>query len=280
REMGVFGGPYDALASAFWEDQVRPGFSAKTVGSSVQISRQVTRATRTLYSYSLRDVDESKAPALIQATTLRLSSLTASTVHDTRDALFDPMRGHYVSGELQLFGQTIGSEADFAKLYAQAFFFREILPKTVWAQAVRAGAAYTYGRTRGDPAATGDAVSGLPPSERFFAGGDTTLRGFKRDRVGTLDASGDPLGGEGLFLLNEELRFPIFQYLQGVVFYDAGNIYRTIADYDITDLRQVAGAGLRIATPIGPFRFEYGAILDRRQSEAAGQFFISIGQAF
>ena len=96
----------------------------------------------------------------------------------------------------------------------------------------------------------------------------------------TSPANGDPIGGEALFLLNEELRFPIFRDLQGVIFYDAGNIFRTMSDYDPTDLRQVAGAGLRLATPIGPFRFEYGAILDRQAGEPSGQFFVSIGQAF
>jgi len=121
--------------------------------------------------------------------------------------------------------------------------------------------------------------SGVPPSERFFAGGDTTVRGFRRDRLGD-SCNGDPLGGEGLFILNEELRFPIFNVLGGVLFYDAGNIYRTLEAYDLSDLRQVAGAGLRLATPIGPFRLEYGAILDRRPGEPHGEFFFSIGQAF
>ena len=91
----------------------------------------------------------------------------------------------------------------------------------------------------------------------------------------------DPIGGEGLFILNEELRFPIFRKLQGVVFYDAGNVFRTLGDYSLGDLRHVAGAGLRVATPIGPFRVEYGAILDREEGDRSrGEFFFSIGQAF
>ncbi|HEU4400478.1 MAG TPA: outer membrane protein assembly factor BamA, partial [Candidatus Polarisedimenticolia bacterium] len=280
REPGVLGGNYEALASAFWEDEERPAFDVRTVGLSLQASRRFTRATRTLYRYSLKDVDLSNAAAIFEGSTLRLSSLSASAVHDTRDAPFDPLRGHYLSGEVQYFGRSIGSEAEFAKLYGQVYYFREVLPKTVWAQAVRAGAAIPLGRSKADPTLTGDALSGVPPSERYFAGGDTTVRGFARDRLGPLDASGDPIGGEGLFLLNEELRFPIFRILQGVVFYDAGNVFRTLADYDPTDLRQVLGAGLRLATPIGPFRFEYGSLLNRRDGEPGHKFFISIGQAF
>ena len=123
------------------------------------------------------------------------------------------------------------------------------------------------------------ADSGVPPSERFFAGGDTTVRGFERDRLGDR-CNGDPLGGEGLFILNEELRFPIYNIIGGVLFYDTGNVYRTLHDYSLADLRHVAGAGLRLATPIGPFRLEYGAILDRKAGEPPGEFFFSIGQAF
>ncbi|MGH9797133.1 MAG: translocation/assembly module TamB domain-containing protein, partial [Candidatus Polarisedimenticolia bacterium] len=280
REQGIFGGRFDALASAFVEDEERPAFEVRTLGSSIQLSRQLSRATRTLYRYSLRDIDLSDAAAVFEGTTLRLSSLAVSAVHDTRDALFEPRRGHYLSGEVQYSGARLGSEADYTKMYAQIFKFKEVLPRTVWAQALRAGLVVSFGRSAGDPASTGDLVSGVPPSERFFAGGDTTVRGFRRDRLGPIDIDGEPLGGEGIFLFNQELRFPIWRFLQGVVFYDTGNVFRVRGDYNLGELRHVAGAGFRFTTPIGPFRLEYGAILDREPDEPRGELFLSIGQAF
>jgi outer membrane protein assembly factor BamA len=285
REQGLFGGRFDSLASAFVEDETSPAFEERTIGASIQLSRSLSRATRTLYRYSLKDVDITNAVVPPTEPTTRLSSLAVSAIHDTRDALFDPLRGHYLSGEVQFFGRSIGSEADFTKLYAQIFYFKEILPRTVWAQALRAGAAFLPGRFQADPALTSDR-SGLLLSERFFAGGDTSVRGFRRDRLGPREEvagtlQGSPLGGEGVFLFNQELRFPIYRFLQGIVFYDAGNVYNTLEDFDLSNLRHVAGAGLRIATPIGPFRLEYGAILDREPTdESRGEFFISIGQAF
>ena len=279
REKGFFGGRHDLLASAFAENEKLPAFDVRTIGSSIQMSRRITRATRTQYRYSLKDVNLSDTTAAFEGSTLRLASLAASALHDTRDALFDPLRGHYLSGEVQFFGRGIGSEADFVKMYAQIYRFKQVFPRTVWAQALRAGACVPFGRSKDAPASTGDDLSGVPPSERFFAGGDTTIRGFARDRVGP-HVDGDPIGGEGLFLFNEELRFPIFRMLGGVVFYDAGNVYRTLTDYDVSDLRHVAGFGLRLATPIGPFRLEYGAILDREPDEPRGELFFSIGQAF
>jgi outer membrane protein insertion porin family len=211
---------------------------------------------------------------------LRLGSLSASASHDTRDVPFDPLRGHYFAADLQGYANAFGSEADFTKFYVQVYTFRQVLTGLIWAQAVRAGVAEPFGRSESDPTSTGDAVSGVPQSERFFTGGDTTLRGIGRDLAGPLDADGTPIGGEGLFLLNEEIRFPIWLRLHGVIFADVGNVYRTLSDYTLRDLRECVGAGLRLMTPIGPFRMEYGVLLDRRPGEASGQFIISIGQAF
>jgi len=280
REQGLFGGRYDLFGSAYGLDEERPAFSGRTVGLAAQLGRDVTRATRLRYRYSLKDVNLSEASEGFEGSTTRLASLSVAGVHDTRDSPFGPLRGHYLAADVQGYGEVIGSEADMARLSLQLYDFREVAPRLVWAQALRAGAAIPYRRTRSDPAATGDGESGVPTSERFFAGGDTTLRGIARDLAGELDDEGNPFGGEGLFLLNEELRFPIWRSLHGAVFTDIGNVYRTLSDYTLRDLRYCIGAGLRLMTPIGPFRMEYGALLDRREGEEPGQFFLSIGQAF
>ncbi|HEV8198550.1 MAG TPA: translocation/assembly module TamB domain-containing protein [Candidatus Polarisedimenticolia bacterium] len=280
REQGVFGGRYDLLGSAYGLDEERPAFTGRTVGITGQLSRDVTKATRLQWRYNLKDVNLSEATSEFEGTTIRLASVSGVGIHDTRDSPFNPRIGHYFSAEMQGFGNAIGSEAQFAKGRFQAFTFKEVAPSTVWAQAVRVGAAWTFGQSRSDPASTGDALSGVPQTERFYAGGDSTLRAFGRDRAGPLDAEGDPLGGEGLFLLNEELRFPLWRKLQAVVFTDIGNVYRTLSDYTLSDLRECAGGGLRLMTPIGPFRLEYGQLLDRREGEDQGQLYFSIGQAF
>ncbi|HUD72340.1 MAG TPA: translocation/assembly module TamB domain-containing protein [Dongiaceae bacterium] len=279
REQGVFG-RYDLLGSAFGIDEERPAFTGRTVGVAAQLSRELGRYTRLQYRYALKDVNLSESTVDFTGQTLRLASLAGAGVHDTRDSPFSPTRGHYYALELQGYGDAIGSDAQFAKAFAQAYTFRAVASRSVWAQAIRAGIAPTFGRSKSDPASTGDAISGLPQSERFFAGGSTTLRGFGRDLVGPLDENGDPIGGEGMFLLNEELRFPVWRSLHAVVFAETGNVYRTVEDFSFRDLRLSAGAGLRLATPIGPFRAEYGWVLDRQEGEDPGTFYISIGEAF
>ena len=69
----------------------------------------------------------------------------------------------------------------------------------------------------------------------------------------------------------------IHDNLKGVLFYDAGNIYPDALDLDPFDLRHVLGTGLRLETPIGPIRLEYGHKLDREEGESSGELFLAIG---
>ncbi len=93
--------------------------------------------------------------------------------------------------------------------------------------------------------------------------------------------SGLPLGGEGLVILNQELRFPLYGDLGATVFVDVGNVFPRVSDmFKDFDLRSTAGVGLRYRTPVGPVRMEYGWILGRQEGEGAGEFYLSIGNAF
>jgi len=92
--------------------------------------------------------------------------------------------------------------------------------------------------------------------------------------------TGSPLGGDTAFILNQEIRFPIFKKFGGVVFLDMGNVYTKISDFDFSDLRKTAGFGFRLHTPFILVRFDWGFKLDRRPGETLSQIFFSIGQAF
>lgn len=113
------------------------------------------------------------------------------------------------------------------------------------------------------------------------------MRGFGQDLLGPVEEQlidGEarlvPLGGEALFLLNNEIRFPIYRIFGGAVFLDIGNVFETVSDFSLSDLRKSAGAGLRIKIRYLLLRFDYGFKLDRRPGERGSAFFFSIGQAF
>ena len=63
-------------------------------------------------------------------------------------------------------------------------------------------------------------------------------------------------------------------------FFDAGNVYPTIEDISLSDLRTDAGVGLRVVTPIGPLRVEYAWKLDRTRNESSGEWIFAIGTTF
>jgi outer membrane translocation and assembly module TamA len=135
-----------------------------------------------------------------------------------------------------------------------------------------------------------DTLGQLPASERFFAGGDTTVRGFALDRLGirhipfqpvdTIDSEGLPIGGNGLMVFNAELRSTVRGESQVVGFVDTGQVFARASDIDFTELRSAVGAGIRYKSPVGPIRFDLGFKVHRREGEGLTAWFISFGQAF
>jgi outer membrane protein insertion porin family len=105
------------------------------------------------------------------------------------------------------------------------------------------------------------------------------MRGFAQNAVGPIGPDLIPFGGNALFLLNNELRAPLFGRFDGVVFADIGNVFARISDISF-DLRESAGVGLRVRTPWFLLRGDYGIVLDPREGERRSRFYFSIGQAF
>ena len=140
---------------------------------------------------------------------------------------------------------------------------------------MRFGAAYSLEK---DP--------NLPISERFFAGGSSSLRGFDTDYAGPLDpVSNKPLGGNALFVGSMEIRIPVFSFIHIAGFYDTGNIFQTIGDINLKGFSHTLGVGLRIKTPFGPLRADYGYNLNlssdlRQRGLQRGHFFITVGPPF
>ncbi len=138
-------------------------------------------------------------------------------------------------------------------------------------------------------------IRDLPPSERFYAGGDTTVRGFALDTLGvrhtppqpsdTIDVNGFPTGGNALVILNAELRVPVWGGLGAVAFVDTGNVFARVVDIDLGLVRTAVGFGIRYKSPIGPLRIDLGFKVHPEtfafgQREGLTALHISLGQAF
>ena len=310
REPKVFGSAADALLTAFADQGVRSSFNFNRKGirgelgrrfpSAISVSARYTFDTTRLFDQRIRPADKPLIDRLFPQ--VRLSSFAGSLIRDTRDDPLDPGRGQLIGLDGQLAARAIGSEVGFVKTSLQGFLYRRIpgRRRIVVAGGARIGLASGFPREvvqtdeNGQPVLGPDGqpitvvVEDIPASERFFAGGDTTVRGFALDRLGTpetFDQDGFPKGGHALVIFNGEVRVPVWRDLGVVGFIDSGNVFEFVNDLDLGRIRGAAGFGIRYKSPIGPLRIDLGFKLDRRefsdgQLERRTALHISLGQAF
>ena len=325
REPRTFGLQWDIFVDGFVEQAIRSGFDLFSRGLNVQINRQLSSTLLASMGYGLgqnntsnkqlNPEDEPLVDRLFPE--VRLSSFTGSLLRDTRDDPFDPRGGTVLGVDGELAARAIGSEVGFAKTYASAFIYRTLpgTSRVVVAGGARVGMAVGFPRVSSrveellplPPGAAGDEkdtiivmieeeLRTLPISERFFAGGDVTVRGFALDRLGepigepggTIDQDGFPQGGNAMLIFNGELRVPVTRDIGVVGFLDVGNVYDRVGSMRLTRLRGGAGFGVRYRSPVGPIRVDLGFKLDQREFgsgenttlEPRTALHITIGQAF
>ena len=304
RQPRAFGASEILITGAI-EQGVRSSFNFTRKGVSAEILRPLTSGTHGVrisgrYSFgTTRRFDERLPdPDVIDRVfpQVRLSGFSSAIARDSRDDLTDPERGTFVSVEGSVFARALGGQVGFMKSYLQGSWVRRLPGPRRVVFAARAGLGLADGFERetiptdaeGNPLPVDPiVVEDLPASERFFAGGDTTIRGFALDTVGapdTISPNGFPTGGNAVLILNAELRVPVWGALGAALFVDGGNVFRRVTDFDISELRGSFGFGVRYLTPIGPVRLDLGFKMDRRQIndrlEPRTALHFSIGHAF
>ncbi|PYV62628.1 MAG: hypothetical protein DMG97_39890, partial [Acidobacteria bacterium] len=154
-----------------------PTFAARLAEGSWQLEKPLNKdkTRRIQLRYRLRRTILSNLliPGLVlpQDQRLRLSTLSATWIRDTRDKPLDASRGFYQTLDLGITPKALGSNANFARLLGQSSYYKPF-GKTVWANRITLGLSKSF------------ASSDVPTSERFFSGGETTLRGFPINGAG------------------------------------------------------------------------------------------------
>lgn len=198
-----------------------------------------------------------------------LAALGGQIVVDRLDNPFDPRQGYSLALDLSWAGDAIGSDTENIRGLLTGSLATEPHTGWTWFQSLRLGAAKPLNEV-------------LDPKSRFFAGGSASIRGFELDSVGPTETLGGITiyaGGEALFVLNEELRFPLWQSLRGAVFVDCGQVWKSWSDASF-DLSVGAGVGLRWSTPVGPLWVDGAWPIANRGENSGARFSFGIGRTF
>jgi len=281
-QWAVFGdswllGRYPLGLSFYAERYERVSFTSRRFSLNAQSSVQSGPASNWFYRLSFEqitnyDLEENFDPDSLEdyEIPITLTTLAAGYLKDTRDDLADPSRGQQRSILLSVSPKLFGAGTGFIKLFLQEQFYRRFLGQLVLATSLRAGFIHKF---------TGD--EDVPISERFFAGGANTLRGYAQDEAGPVDpVTYNPTGGNAMLLGNVELRFPIAWMIGGAAFYDVGNVFEDASSITWEAVTHSVGVGFRLNTPVGPVRLDFGFSLKEIPYAKDNQYFIAIGHAF
>ena len=188
-----------------------------------------------------------------------IGRFTGTSLVDRRDDPFDATTGWFSSFTAERISN-FDSGDDSIKLLGGVYYFQRVRAITL-ASAVRAGRSF---------------LGDLPFTDRFFAGGADTVRGYAEGSLGPRDISGLATGGNAQLILNQEVRTPLYRWVKGVLFVDAGNVFTTDTGVSLRGLDVGYGVGLRFDTPFALLRLDVGI----PAKGGGSRWYFGIGQAF
>ena len=207
-------------ASIYLREELNPPteltdpFDTSRKGVSIQQEMKLEDRYVLTYGYRLERV-HTLTPTIdggILDEALTLSPLTSTLTRETRDEMLDASRGAFLSQSFSFSPGWLGSDQPFVKYLGQYFHYFPLRPperKPFTNEMIRPRLVYATGIRLG----LAQGIGGLVPrSERFFAGGSSTLRGFAQNAVGSIGPNRIPVGGEAMLILNNELRMPLVQH--------------------------------------------------------------------
>ncbi len=248
-----------------------PGYDVLQYGAKVIVGKSFTEYSSASIAYRYEKVRFSKVKVqeLPDKYKSNLNSFTFSAIHDKRDNIFNTTSGYVLSMDSEIAESYQTTSDIFGRLVLKGKYYVPASTSTTLAFSLEAGGMNLFGRS-----------TSIPLNERFYAGGPNSLRGFSYRKVGPLDDKGNPIGGRYKIVANLEVRQTLYKFIGGVIFFDFGNVWRFLKDVKRQPMRSSPGIGLRIATPLGVVRCDYGFNWFPKKGEPSGKIYFSLGQAF
>lgn len=188
---------------------------------------------------------------------IRNPQLGFQYVYDSRSPEPLTQRGIFASVDLSGSREFLGGDLAYVRTFSQLSLFRPagrlFGSRLTWSQSYRLGLAEAFDQE-------------LTRDVRFFAGGEYSVRGYETESLGaqeTFGAISEAVGGAALLVINQELRWRLFEDYSLVLFADAGNVWESTADLG-SNLFVSGGLGARAVTPVGLLRLDIARPFDGR----------------
>lgn len=289
------GSDFSADLPLFFQRREEPAFERKDSGGSIVLSKNYQKdVTATAgYFYRRTSITDIEAESVINevVNNYNIGSVKFQLSQDKRDDIFMPTKGYKLFFSEEYSDDFLGSDIKYLKTSGGIRYFHALKDDIVF------GARFDTGFV----IPIQDQVE-LPLAERFYNGGENSVRSFREDRLGPVDLSGNPLGGMAYNIMSLEIRKNISRNISMSLFTDFGNIAPnasrieegktpytsrseiindTLNDY-FSDFRSGIGLGFQYLLPVGPARLDFAFNPDRRpeKDERGYGVHFSIGMAF
>jgi outer membrane protein assembly complex protein YaeT len=278
----VFGSRFDFVHQSGARRRDLPGFTDQAYFTQARLERDIPWNLRIYFGHGLEVARPFDIPLatliLLQGTqpekVYRASYVLLGLRQDTVDNHANPHSGGYLEWANQIAPTFLGSGLQFAQSVLDLRRYHAVADSDfVLAGRVRFGVIQPMQST-----------DQIPISRLFFAGGANSVRGYGLDLLGPRNFQNNPIGGEAVLELSLEGRFPIpiYKNIGGVVFMDAGNVYRRIHNLDLGQLKYSPGFGLRYLSPVGAVGLDFAFPTNRINyvTDKWFQIHFSVGYGF
>jgi len=275
--------------------RTEPAFTMENSGADLYLLKTIHKnvTVNMGYQYSKNVVTDigPDVDLLGLATNYNTASLTGQLTRDTRDDMFFPTSGYRGNVAIAIARPDFGGTISYNRLLTGVRYFYPLSGGAIVGLRFNTGVILPVGSQQS-----------IPVGERFFNGGENSVRSFQASQLGPVDANGDPLGGTAFSTYSVEWRKKFTQDLAWSLFFDMGNVApnRTMVDGQsplgldtdtliqatwrdyLSDFRSGIGTGIQYMLPVGPARLDLAFNPDRDTARNEPDYVVhfSIGMAF
>jgi outer membrane protein assembly complex protein YaeT len=266
----LFSQHVDLIFNPFFTREREQSYEIDRLGGSLTFQYNISKKFKTNLTYTLENDN------LIELNSLQLqedelihnkSTINIGTQYYSTNNLINPLKGFKINTNVSYSGLGFNKESHFYKIDIQGRKYIPLSDEILFASKLKLGVMQTL-----------QSGSSTLIEDRYYMGGASSLRGWGRHNISPLDINGNAVGGNSMLEGSVEFRFPIYDILNGVAFFDMGNVWYDSYQYNLKLLHYNTGVGLRVKTPIGPIRFDIATPIINDGFDI--QFFLAIGHAF